>query len=102
MAMKKRLFAVLFLLVCSVAYASPLGDIIRNIDAASAKIFNFCTYNIEYKDGAKRRFFIAIHYKIALFLRVTYEKSPAKRGCSLLCFKMLRISNAISSCLSFR
>ncbi|KKT42557.1 hypothetical protein A2W54_01320 [Candidatus Giovannonibacteria bacterium RIFCSPHIGHO2_02_43_13] len=54
MAMKKRLFAVLFLLVCSVAYASPLGDIIRNIDAASAKIFNFCTYNIEYKDGAKK------------------------------------------------
>lgn len=35
----------------SPAYASPLGDIIREIDEASAKIFNFCTYSIKYKDG---------------------------------------------------
>jgi len=38
--------------VFSLTYASPLGDVIRDIDAASAKIFNFCTYTFKYKEGS--------------------------------------------------
>lgn len=54
MAAKMRLFLLLpILLVYAQVHAGSLGDVIRGIDEASAKIHNFCTYTVKYKKDSK-------------------------------------------------